>query len=91
MSYSVAQEMNVNVTYGWRIDSINSGGPSDGKLRVDDIVIAMNGSLIRDNADLASYLEEKTQPGESLAITVVRDSSATDVLVVLGTRPPPPA
>ncbi len=89
MSYSSAQEMGVSVTYGWRIASVTSGGPSDGRLRVDDIIIAMNGSLIRNNDDLASYLEEKTQPRESLTITVSRDNAATDVSVVLGTRPPP--
>ena len=89
MSYSVAQEIDASVTYGWRIASVGTGGPSEGRLRVDDIVIAMNGSLIRNNDDLASYLEEKTQPGESLAITVVRNDLVTEVTVVLGTRPPP--
>jgi len=89
MSYSVAQEIDASVTYGWRIASVGTGGPSEGRLRVDDIVVAMNGSLIRNNDDLASYLEEKTQPGESLAITVVRNDLVTEVTVVLGTRPPP--
>jgi S1-C subfamily serine protease len=89
MSYSVAQEIDASITYGWRIASVNSGGPSDGRLRVDDIVIAMNGSLIKNNDDLASYLEEKTQPGESLTITVVRNNLVTDVTVILGTRPAP--
>jgi len=91
MSYSVAQEMGTSVSYGWRIASITTGGPSDGKLQIDDIVTAMNSTLIRNNDDLASYLEEKTQPGESLTITVVRDSLVTDVSIILGTRPPPPA
>ena len=89
MSYSVAQDIDATVTYGWRIASVSTGGPSEGRLRVDDIVIAMNGSLIRNNDDLASYLEEKTQPGESLTIAVVRDNLITDVAVILGTRPPP--
>ena len=91
MSYSVAQEMGTSVSYGWRIASITTGGPSDGKLQIDDIVTAMNSTLIRNNDDLASYLEEKTQPGESLTITVVRDSQVTDASIILGTRPPPPA
>ncbi|HIJ08565.1 TPA: trypsin-like serine protease [Candidatus Bathyarchaeota archaeon] len=90
MSYSVAQEIGASVTYGWRIGTVNNGGPSDGKLRVDDIVIALNGSLVKNNDDLASYLEEKTQPRESLTITVMRDNLVTNEIVVLGTRPPPP-
>ena len=57
MSYSIAQQMGVNVTYGWRLETVTVGGPSAGKLAVDDIIIAMNGQTIKNNDDLASYLE----------------------------------
>ena len=89
MSYNVAQEIGASVTYGWRIATITAGGPSDGVINIGDIIIALNGIPIRNNDDLASYLEEKTLPGQRLVITVVRDSSTTDVSVTLGTRPPP--
>jgi S1-C subfamily serine protease len=89
MSYDMAQEIDASVTYGWRIATVTAGGPSDGRLRVDDIVIAMNGTLIRNNDDLASYLEEKTRPTEHLVLTVMRGNSMVDVDVILGTRPPP--
>jgi S1-C subfamily serine protease len=89
MTYASAQETGASVTYGWRIASVMSGGPSDGVLRVDDIIIGMNGILIRNNDDLASYLEEKTLPRENLVISVMRDNSMQDVTVVLGTRPEP--
>jgi len=89
MSYDIAQEIGASVTYGWRIATVTAGGPSDGKLQVNDIIIAMNGTLIKNNDDLASYLEEKTLPTEHLVLTVVRDDSITDVDVILGTRPPP--
>ena len=90
MSYDVAQEIGASVTYGWRIATVTAGGPSDGKLRVDDIIIALNSTVIKNNDDLASYLEEKTLPGQTLSITVVRGTETTHVNVVLGTRPPPP-
>jgi S1-C subfamily serine protease len=89
MDYNVAQDIGSSVTYGWRIASITAGGPSDGELTVGDIIIALNGVAIRNNDDLASYLEEKTLPGQSLVLTVVRGSSTIDVTVVLGTRPAP--
>jgi S1-C subfamily serine protease len=89
MSYALAQELGVNVTYGWRIAEVTANGPSDGRLQVDDIIIAMNGTVIRNNDDLASYLEEKTLPQEHLAFTVVRDNAITSVDVILGQRPPP--
>ena len=89
MSYNTAQEIGSSVTYGWRIASVTSGGPSDGKLRADDIIVAMNGNLIRNNDDLASYMEEKTLPNQNLVLTVVRGGSKVDVTIVLGTRPAP--
>jgi S1-C subfamily serine protease len=91
MSYDLAKEIGSSVTYGWRIASVTSGGPSDGQLAVNDIVIAMNGVTIRNNDDLASYLEEYTLPGQRLVLTVIRDNANVPVRVVLGTRPDPTA
>jgi S1-C subfamily serine protease len=90
MSYNIAQEIGASVTYGWRIATVTSGGPSDGILNTGDIIIALNDNPIRNNDDLASYLEEKTLPGQRLIVTVVRGSSTTDVSVTLEKRPPPP-
>ena len=90
MDYNSAQDIGASVTYGWRIASVTSGGPSDGILNVGDIIIALNGTPIRNNDDLASYLEEKTLPSQSLSITVVRGSSTRNLSVTLETRPSPP-
>ena len=89
MDYGTAQSIGSNVTYGWRIASIVSGGPSDGRLHVDDIILAMNGTKVRNNDDLASYLEEHTLPNDNLVITVFRGSTTAPVTVVLGIRPAP--
>jgi len=91
MDYSLAQQYGASVTYGWRISSVVSGGPSDGKLNVGDIVIALNNQTIRNNDDLATYLEEHTLPGDSVVISVFRGNSQIDVTVVLAARPPPKA
>jgi len=90
MTYDGAQRLNVNVTYGWFVDSTASSGPSDGKLRNGDIIIALNGTSVKNNDNLASFLEGSTLPGDLLVITVVRNNTQTDVNVTLGTRPPPP-
>ena len=87
MSYTIAQQTGVNVTYGWRLGTVAIGGPSDGKLSVNDIIIAMNGQTIKSNDDLASYLEEHTIPGDNLVLTVVRGHSQIDITVTLGIRP----
>ena len=90
MNYEIAQEMGVNVTYGWRIVEVASEGPSRQKLESDDIIIAMNGSYIKNGDDLASYLEENTLPGKTVILTIVRASQTLEITVILEKRPPPP-
>ncbi|MCW3982841.1 MAG: trypsin-like peptidase domain-containing protein [Candidatus Bathyarchaeota archaeon] len=89
MSYNIAKETGASVTYGWKIASIVRGGPSDGRLTVDDIIIAINNQTIKNNDDLASYLEDKTIPGDTINITVIRNNQEITVTVKLGTRPSP--
>jgi len=90
MSYNIAKEIGSSVTYGWRIQSIVSGGPSENILRVNDIIVELNGTRIINNDELASYLSDKTLPGETLILTVQRGDSDIVLTVVLGKRPPPP-
>ena len=89
MDYTISQQTGASVTYGWQIATIVSGGPSDGKLHVGDIIIAMNNQTIKNNDDLASYLEENTLPGDNLTLTVVRGSEQIPITITLGTRPAP--
>jgi S1-C subfamily serine protease len=90
MDYFTAQQIGSTVTYGWRLAAIVPGGPSDGKLKVNDIIIAMNGTRIRNGDDLSSYLEGNTLPGETVRVEVMRSNVATEIPVVLGRRPSPP-
>jgi S1-C subfamily serine protease len=89
MDYTTAKQTGANITYGWKIVTIVNGGPSDGKLHVGDIIIAMNSQIIKNNDDLASYLEESTLPGDKLNLSVVRGSEQVPITVTLGTRPAP--
>ena len=103
MSYSIAQEMNVNITYGWLITQITSGGAADNaglkggnqQVRIDnewiviggDIIISIDGTRIINGDSLMSYLEEQTSPNQTVTITIVRNNQQLDVPVKLGMRP----
>jgi S1-C subfamily serine protease len=93
MTYILAQQQHLNVTYGVWLPSgtsqtiVEPNGPSDGKLQSGDLLVALNGTKIRNNDDLASYLEEKTLPNDSLVVTLVRDNQMQFVTLTLGTRP----
>jgi len=105
MNYEIANAMGTNVTYGWLLTQVVSGGPADKaglrsgteQLRTltgtvligGDIVIALDGVRIANGDELLSYTEEHTLPGQTINITIVRDNQTMNVPVVLGTRPPP--
>jgi S1-C subfamily serine protease len=103
MTYEIAAEMGTDVTYGWLIAQVTSGGPADkaglqgGTQQVEiveslvtiggDIVIAVNGTRITSIEDLSAYLEEYTLPGQTVNLTVVRDNETTILPLELGRRP----
>jgi len=90
MSYDLAKKLNVDITYGRYVGEVAAGGPSDGKLRRGDIIIAINGTTIKNGDELSAYLVEYTLPNDLVELTVVRNNSITKVSVILGTRPPLP-
>lgn len=52
-----------------------------------DIIIAVNGLMIRDIDDLVAYLVENTSPGDQIVLTIARDGETLDLDVTLGVRP----
>ena len=103
MTYYIADEINVNITYGWLIASVTSGGSADeaglmgGNRQVQiideyvitggDIIIGIDDQIIISGDSLMSYLEEYTQPGQTLNFKVIRDNQIIEIPVKLGVRP----
>jgi len=103
MTYEIAQAMGVNVTYGWLITHVVSGGPAanaglrGGTKNVliagkyvtigGDIIIAINGTKITGLDALSTYLEENTLPGQTIEVTIARENQTMTVMVTLGARP----
>ncbi|MEM3551958.1 MAG: PDZ domain-containing protein, partial [Candidatus Bathyarchaeia archaeon] len=103
MTYEIARAMGVNITYGWLITQVVSGGPAanaglrGGTKRVliagqyitigGDIIIAINGTKIIGIDTLSTYLEENTLPGQTVNVTIMRENQIIDVAIILGARP----
>jgi 2-alkenal reductase len=103
MTYEIAKAMGVNVTYGWLITQVTSGGPAanaglrGGTKQVliageyvtvgGDIIIAINGTRITNIDALSTYLEENTSPEQTIEVTIVRENQTITVELTLGTRP----
>jgi S1-C subfamily serine protease len=104
MTYEIAAAIDINVTYGWLIADVASGGPAEeaglqgGTQLVlvagewttvgGDVIIAINETRITNLDDLSAYLEEYTLPEETIKVTIVRNNQVMIIYVELGTRPP---
>jgi S1-C subfamily serine protease len=103
MTYEIADEMNVDITYGWLISQVVHGGSADkaglrgGTQRVQiagrsvivngDIIIAIDGARIINGDDLMTYIEEHTLPHQIINVTIVRNNQMLGLLVELEKRP----
>jgi S1-C subfamily serine protease len=103
MNYDIAKALDVDVTYGWLITGVTSGGPADkatlkggtSQIQVSgssvtvggDIIIAFDGTRIRNTDDLSTYLEENTLPNQTMDVTIIRNGETLTLPLTLGTRP----
>lgn len=67
---------------GLWIREIVEGGSSDGLLKVDDVLVAIEGKEIHRFADLQEELA-KHRPGDKVTVTVIRDKKKKDIAIVL--------
>jgi len=103
MTNAIADEIDVDVTYGWLITYVSEDSASSyvglqggyqQKVIIDeyvivggDIIIAINENRVINGDYLMSYLESKTTPGQITTVTIVRDNEILNVPIELGRRP----
>lgn len=103
MTYEIARVMSVDVTYGWLIAQVTSGGPAAtaglqagtqqtavaGNVVIigGDIIVAINGVRITNLDNLSTFLEEHTLPGDVITVTIIRGNQTMDLQLTVGTRP----
>jgi 2-alkenal reductase len=88
-------------TYGAYITEVVPGGPADraglqagtrdtsipGLQAGGDLIVAIDGVTVRNFDDLLSYLFRKTEVGQEITLTVVRDNKEVDLQLTVGPRP----
>ena len=100
MTFDIAAQEKLNVTYGVLLQQITSGGPADKagikagatQALIDgntiivggDIIAAINGTRIINEDGLSTYLEENTLPNQTINLTIVRNGQTINVPLVLG-------
>jgi S1-C subfamily serine protease len=103
MTYYIAEEIGVNITYGWLIAQVTPGSGADqaglkgGNQQITiidetiiiggDLIIAIDDNKVTNGDYLISYLEEYTIPGQIVNLTIIRDNQELNVPIELGRRP----
>jgi len=87
-TYNLPAQSGVLVT-GFANDASGKSPAQSAGIKVNDIIVAVNGQQIASSADLSSQLQTRA-PGAQVTITVVRGSGKQDIKVTLGERPPNP-
>ena len=93
--------MDIGTTYGVPIQSVVSEGPADKAgtqqatiegndlLLGGDVITAINCTHILNGDALSTCLERNALPGQTIAMTILRNGQTMNLSVTLGTRPAP--
>lgn len=74
---------------GFQIIRVLPDSPAQAKLQSDDIIIGVDNIPVRTADDLVTYMERYKSPGETIILSIIRDSQTLEIELELGVRPPP--
>jgi S1-C subfamily serine protease len=84
----MAQERALETANGVLVQEVFSDSPAEAAgIEVDDIIIAIDGVMVRDTSAFTSYLGEYKSPGETATLNLLRDSSGLELSIEITTRP----
>jgi len=70
---------------GLLVSGVVPGGPADdARIKVNDIIIAIDGNEIKTIDDLTSYIGEKKSPGQAAIVTVLREGARLNLTIEIG-------
>ncbi len=96
----IAQTNKLNTTRGVIIVEVVAGSPAqkagikgstvNNQMPVGgDVIVAVDGNVVRKIDDIIAYSEEFKKPGDSITMTLLREGRKININVILGERPPP--
>jgi serine protease Do len=81
------QDKSLETANGVLVSDVFSDGPAEAAgIQSGDVIVAIDGMLVRDTADLTSYLGEFKSPGDSAALNIIRGTARMEISVKVGTR-----
>jgi len=85
---AIAQSLELEKPLGFWITRVNSSSPAEeAGLQIDDVIVEIDGQLVRKLSDLVIYIERNKRPGDHVALTIIRDGQPLDPIdLTLGER-----
>lgn len=84
----VLDEMDLDSDWGYLVTEVVENSPaSRAGLQEEDLIVEVDGEVVKSIEDILSYIELFKSPGDTLEFEVLRDGEREDVSVTLGTRP----
>jgi S1-C subfamily serine protease len=78
---------NLETVNGVLVKTVIPATPAEaGGIKVDDIIVAINGTQVRDMADLTCYLGEYASYDEEVTLTLIRDGAQIELQLTVGKR-----
>ncbi len=82
-----AKTRNLETVNGALVKTVISATPAEAAgIKVDDIIVAINGTPVRNIADLTCYLGEHTSPGDEVTLTLLRDGTKIELPIKAAKR-----
>ncbi|NJE54437.1 site-2 protease family protein [Thermococcus sp. 21S9] len=86
LSYAITP---ILVPNGIQVSDVIKGAPADGVLHKGDVIIAINGQSVKTMDEFISLMN-KTKPGETITLTVLRDGKELNLKLTLAENPDNP-
>jgi S1-C subfamily serine protease len=84
---AIAAQIGISQQTGMVLADVAAGTPAaQAGLQRYDVITAINGQQLKGDSDLAQIVDQH-KPGDTLTLTVVRNSQTLTIKVMLGTRP----
>jgi len=82
-----ARARNMETVNGALVTTVMPATPAEAAgIRVDDIIVAINGTLVQEVADLTCYLGEYASPDDEVTLALIRDGAKIELPVKVGKR-----
>jgi len=87
---AIAQDIGLEKPLGFLITDVNSSSPAEeAGLQSGDVIVGIDGQLVKELNDLVVYIERNKRPGDSVDLAIIREDQEVVIPLLLGERPLP--